>query len=51
LVLKFGPQHSTLKYNLRYLNLLFYFFIYLFYYYYYYLIQIFGLTRYMGGRH
>jgi hypothetical protein len=37
-VSKFSPQFSTLKYNLRYLNLLFYFFIYFF------LIQILGLT-------
>jgi hypothetical protein len=40
---KFCPQFLTLKYNLRYLNLLFYFFMYLFYYYFF-LIQILGLS-------
>jgi hypothetical protein len=33
LVSKFSPQNSKIKYDLRYLNLLFYLFIYFFYYY------------------
>ena len=36
MVPKFSPQHSKLKYKLRYRNLLFYFFIYLFYYFFLY---------------
>jgi hypothetical protein len=42
LVSKFSPQLSKVKYDLRYLNLLFYFFIYLFYY--FSLIRILGFT-------
>jgi hypothetical protein len=42
---KFSPQVSTLKYNLTFLNLLFYFFIYLFYYLFFFLIHILGLTN------
>jgi hypothetical protein len=41
---KSSPKFSKLKYNLRYLNLLFYLFIYLSHYYYFFLIQILGIT-------
>jgi hypothetical protein len=38
-----SPQISTLKYNLRHLNLLFYFFIYLFYFYLFFLNKFWSL--------
>jgi hypothetical protein len=45
---KFSPQISTLKYNLRFLNLLFYFFMYLFYYLFFFSYTHFGPYRHVA---